>query len=64
MKLEIAIEKMRDTIRLRHLSLATEQSYIGWLVRFSRFVAERCPVGSPELKMEAFLTQLGPEVGN
>jgi hypothetical protein len=47
MKLEIAIEKMRDTIRLRHLSIATEQSYIGWLVRFSKFVRERCLEGKP-----------------
>ena len=59
MKLEIAIEKMRDVIRLRHLSLATEQSYTGWLVRFSKFVSERCDVAwKPEQKMESFLTQL------
>ena len=61
MKFEIAIEKMRDTIRIRHLSIATEQSYIGWLVRFSRFVSERCSTGSPEQKMEAFLTQLAKQ---
>lgn len=58
MKLEIAIEKMRDSIKVKHLAIATEQSYVGWLVRFSKFVSERCPAGSPEQKMEAFLTQL------
>jgi site-specific recombinase XerD len=61
MKLEIAIEKMRDTIRVKHLAIATEQSYVGWLVRFSRFVSERCQVGTPEQKMEAFLTQLAKQ---
>lgn len=59
MKLETAVEKMRDVIRLRHLALATEQSYTGWLERFSRFVGERCRADwKPEKKMEAFLTQL------
>jgi len=35
-----AIQKMRDVIRLRHLSHATEQTYCGWLVRFVRFVSD------------------------
>lgn len=61
MKLEIAIEKMRDTIRVKHLAIATEQSYVGWLMRFSRFVSERCQAGTPEQKMEAFLTQLAKQ---
>ena len=39
-----------------HLALKTEESYTAWLVRFSRFVAERCREGKPEIKMEAFLT--------
>lgn len=54
-----AIQKMRDVIRLRHLSHATEQTYCGWLARFARFVRERCePSQKPEQKMEAFLTRL------
>jgi len=54
-----AIQKMRDVMRLRHLSHATEQSYCGWLVRFARFVSAKCEAGwNPEQKMEAFLTQL------
>lgn len=52
---------MRDALRVKHLALATEQSYVGWLVRFSRFVSDRCPTGSPEQKMEAFLTQLAKQ---
>jgi integron integrase len=59
MKLEIALQKIRDTVRLRHLSLATEDSYCGWVARFSRFVVARCQADwAPAQKMEAFLTQL------
>lgn len=58
MKLRIAIEKLRDVIRRKHLSLSTEDNYVSWLTRFSRFVVEQSPVGTPEQKMERFLTQL------
>lgn len=58
MKPEIAIETMRDVIRRKHLSLSTEENYLQWLVRFMRFVVDRCREGKPEAKMEAFLTQL------
>jgi len=58
MNLESAVLKTRDVIRLRHLSLKTEESYLAWLCRFSRFVSERCRDGRPEVKMESFLTQL------
>jgi site-specific recombinase XerD len=58
MKTNEAIQKLRATIRLRHFALSTEQSYCSWVERFARFVTERCPVGAPNVKMEAFLTQL------
>jgi len=58
MKTDEAISKLRDTIRLRHFSLSTEQSYCAWVRRFARFVSERKPTGLPAQKMEAFLTQL------
>lgn len=58
MKLDQAIELMRSVIRRKHLSHSTEENYLQWLARFARFVSERCPQGAPELKMEAFLTQL------
>jgi len=58
MKLEIAISKLRDVVRRKHLSLSTEESYCQWLARFSRFVLARSPNGTPEQKMERFLTQL------
>lgn len=58
MKLEIALETLRDVIRRRHFSLATERSYLMWVSRYSRFVQERCPQGLPAGKMEGFLTRL------
>ena len=59
MKLESALNLLRDTIRLRHLALSTEESYCAWVARFSRFVKERCcGTESPGQKMELFLTQL------
>ena len=58
MNLESAISKLRATIRLQHLALKTEESYVAWIVRYLRFVSERCRGGNPEAKMEAFLTQL------
>lgn len=53
------MQKTRDVIRLKHLSLSTEENYLQWLARFSRFVVDRCSTDEkPEQKMEAFLTQL------
>lgn len=34
-----AIQQVRDVVRLRHLSRATEESYCGWIARFARFVS-------------------------
>lgn len=61
MKLESALSKLREVIQLKHLALKTEDSYVAWVVRFSRFISERCRGGGPEAKMEAFLTQLAKQ---
>lgn len=61
MKLEMALQKTREVIRRKHLSHSTEENYCQWLVRFARFVQERSPDGTPELKMERFLTQLAQQ---
>jgi len=59
MKLDSAIQRLRDVIRRKHLSLSTEDNYVSWLNRFSRFVCARCCGDqTPAQKMEAFLTQL------
>lgn len=59
MRQDQAIAKFRDYMRLRHLALSTEQSYLAWLGRYMRFlasVAEDLPTS--EEKVEAFLTAL------
>ncbi len=58
MKLESAVSRLRDVIRRKHLAFSTEQNYCQWVTRFSRFVIQRAPDGTPEQKMERFLTQL------
>lgn len=53
MTTEEAVQKVRDVVRLKHLSLATEESYTMWLRRFARFVSEQCdPLAKPKQKME------------
>lgn len=59
MRPDQAAAKFRDYMRLRHLSLSTEQSYLAWLNRFIRFVTASPLLGSTsESKVEAFLTSL------
>ena len=53
-----AEQLLRNTIRRKHFSLSTEDTYAGWLVRFMAYVV-KLPYGLPsEKKMEAFLTAL------
>jgi len=53
-----AIDRLRKVIRLRHLSISTEQSYAGWVARFGAWLIKSKFAGTPEQKMEAFLTDL------
>lgn len=57
-----AIEKMREVIRRKHLSLSTEQSYCHWLNRFISYLEKSKPVGLvAERKLELFLTMLAKD---
>lgn len=58
MKIDAAILKMREVIRRKHFSIATEENYSQWLRRFARFVLECSPTGTPEKKLERFLSDL------
>lgn len=53
----MAIEMMRNTIRFRHFSLATERSYIGWLKRYIPYCENHSASSSAE-KISGFLTHL------
>ena len=54
-------DRVRDRCRLRHLSLSTEHTYIGWIRRFILFHNKRHPLqmGAPEVS--TFLTHLAVE---
>lgn len=56
------LDRMRAAIRVRHYSLATERTYIGWVKRFIYFHQKRHPadMGAPEV--EAFLSALATEL--
>lgn len=53
-----AEQLLRNTIRLKHYSLSTEQCYADWLLRFMRYVVKLPPGLSSEKKLESFLTTL------
>ncbi len=55
------LDRIRDTVRLRHYSLKTEQAYAYWARCFVRFHGLRHPreMGAEEVK--GFLTHLAVE---
>lgn len=55
MKLE---DQLRDTIRFKHLSLKTEESYVGWYRRYVLWHGKRHPEEMGAAEVEAFLTHL------
>ena len=56
------LDRMRAALRVRHYSLSTERTYIGWVKRFIYFHQKRHPaeMGAPEV--EAFLSALATEL--
>lgn len=50
--------KMREIMRRKHLAYKTEQSYVGWLRRYSAWLRREKPTGTPAEKMEGYLTIL------
>ena len=58
MKLE---DQLRSAIRLKHFSLRTEESYVGWYRRFVIWHGKKHPAEMGEAEVEAFLTHLAVE---
>jgi integron integrase len=52
------LDQLRDRIRRKHLSLATEQAYVGWCRRFILFHNKRHPNEMGEAEIRDFLTDL------
>lgn len=53
---------MRAAIRVRHYSVRTERSYVGWIVRFIRFHDRRHPKDMGESEVAEFLTHLATQL--
>lgn len=52
------LQRVRDAIRVRQYSLATEKAYLGWIYRFILFHDKRHPAEMAKHEIEAFLTYL------
>jgi len=52
------LDQMRHVLRLKHMSIRTEEAYLSWARRFILFHGKRHPqdMGAPEVR--AFLTHL------
>lgn len=51
-------QNARDTIRLRHYSLSTEKTYLGWISRFITYVGNREPSVINGNDIKSYLTSL------
>ncbi len=57
------MEQLRDELRLRHRSLATERAYLSWVRQFILFHGKRHPREMGHEEIERFLTYLATERG-
>jgi site-specific recombinase XerD len=55
------LDQVRDTIRLKHDSYRTEQSYVAWIRRYSLFHNKRHPQEMAVPEITSFLTHLAKE---
>lgn len=54
-------DDMVKVMRLKHLSMSSEKTYIGWLRSFGRFLNFRCPQQITGTQAKAFLTCMAVE---
>jgi len=52
------LDQLRESLRARHYSRRTEQTYCNWVKRFIHFHNVRHPAEMPETEINAFLTHL------
>jgi integron integrase len=52
------LDQVRDTLRVRHYSLRTEEAYVQWIKRFILFHEKHHPLEMGEREITAFLTHL------
>jgi len=56
------LEQVRDTLRLKHYSIRTENSYISWIKRYILFHNKRHPKDMRKHEIEVFLTHLAVDL--
>ncbi|MCG9097417.1 phage integrase N-terminal SAM-like domain-containing protein [Laribacter hongkongensis] len=52
------LDVLRETLRVRHYNLRTEQQYVNWVRRFFRFHHHRHPREMGVAEVSSFLTHL------
>jgi hypothetical protein len=52
------LDQVREVLRLKHYSLRTEETYVGWIKRFIFFHQKRHPREMGESEIVAFLSDL------
>lgn len=57
------LDRVREAVRVRHYSLATERVYVSWVRRFILFHGKRHPAEMGKPEVEAFLTHLAVNRG-
>jgi integron integrase len=55
------LDRVRDALRVRHMSLRTEKAYLHWIRRYILFHGKRHPQEMGEGEINAFLTHLAVE---
>jgi len=55
------LDQVREQIRVRHYSMKTERTYIGWIKRYIFFHQMKHPVDMGKEEIEAYLTHLAVE---
>jgi hypothetical protein len=55
------LDQVRDAIRTRHMSVRTEEAYVGWIRQFVLFHGKRHPVEMGKPEVSAFLSSLATD---
>ena len=55
------LDIVRDEIRLKHYSIKTEKSYVGWIKHYIFFHNKKHPIEMGKSEIEAFLTYLATQ---
>ena len=56
------LEQVKDTLRLKHYSIRTENCYISWIKRYILFHNKRHPKDMGKHEIEVFLTHLAVDL--